>query len=181
MKKILIIGSLVIAFVIAGCSEKADVEVDGTTTQVSSDGTTTTTSTSGDGVMTGSSSDSDNAMGGNVSGNELHSVYFAFDKFNIEGDRNIQTIKTNSKLITDSVYEVRVEGNTDEWGSDEYNYALGLKRASSVKDALVNNDVPVNKIKLVSYGESKPRCTEKTKECWRENRRVDFVLIPNAQ
>lgn len=185
MKKILIIGSLVIAFVIAGCSEKADVEVDSTTTEV--EGETGSTSSSGDtSTMSGSSSDFDNSNNAmennaNMDSNNLHSIYFKFDKFSIEGDKNIQTLKNNAKLITDSTYEVRVEGNTDEWGNDEYNFALGLKRASSTKDALVNNNVPVNKIKLVSYGESKPKCTEKTKECWQKNRRVDFVLIPNAQ
>lgn len=179
MKKMLIIGSLVIAFVIAGCAEKTDVEVDGTSSTQVSD--SSSTSASGDNsTLSGQSSDSSNAMN-NADSDALHSVYFKFDRFNIEGDKNIETIKNNSRLITDTTYEVRVEGNTDEWGSDEYNYALALKRASSVKDALINNNVPLNKIKLVSYGESKPRCTEKTKECWRENRRVDFVLVPNNQ
>ena len=70
---------------------------------------------------------------------------------------------------------VTVSGNTDEWGSDEYNYALGLKRANSVKDALVANGVNAN-IALVSLGESSPVCTEKTKACWAKNRRVEHDL-----
>ena len=73
--------------------------------------------------------------------------------------------------------EIRVEGNTDEWGNDEYNFALALKRASSARDALVSNGVPAETVKLVSYGESKPVCSEKTKECWQKNRRVDFVPV----
>ena len=70
---------------------------------------------------------------------------------------------------------VKVSGNTDEWGTDEYNYALGLKRANSVKDVLVANGVVAN-VSLVSLGESSPVCTEKTKDCWSKNRRVEHDL-----
>ena len=73
---------------------------------------------------------------------------------------------------------VRIEGNTDEWGTDEYNYALGLKRAVAVKDALVARGVSEGKMVLVSYGESKPTCMEKTRECWAENRKVTFKMLP---
>lgn len=171
-RRMLFIASLAIAFVLVGCTAKTQTDTsssgDSTTT---SDGTSGTDSTQGQGTM---GTDGTATMAG-----DLESVYFGFDKFIIEGSANIQTIRQNAQAITDSTYEVRVEGNTDEWGSDEYNYALALKRASSVKDALEGNNVPSAKIKLVSYGESKPKCTEKTRECWRENRRVDFVLIPN--
>lgn len=167
------IGSLVLAMVIVGCSEKSDVAVDEGTTSSSQNGG----AGSGDGNSTISNGSGESEYGtGNSS--SLYSVYFGFDRFIVEGNKNTNTIKNNAKLIINSGSNVRVEGNTDEWGSDEYNYALALKRASSVKDALINNNVPANKIDLVSYGESKPRCTEKTKECWRENRRVDFVLAP---
>lgn len=172
VKKLLVAGSLVIAMVISGCSNKNDIEVD-------------TQATSGQGGAAGSG-----LFGGTINGevtsrgntgggdNSLYSVYFGFDRFIIEGNRNVEIIKNNAKLIIESNANVRVEGNTDEWGSDEYNYALALKRASSVKDALVGNGVAEAKIDLVSYGESKPLCTEKTRECWKENRRADFVLTP---
>ncbi len=73
---------------------------------------------------------------------------------------------------------VRIEGNTDEWGTDEYNYALGLKRAVAVRESLVAKGVDQNKTILVSYGESKPTCTSKTRECWAENRKVTFKILP---
>lgn len=164
------IGSLVLAMVIVGCGDKSDVSVDEGTTSGSQNGS------GADGNSTMSGGAGENGYGGDSS--SLYSVYFGFDRFVVEGTKNTNTIKNNARLIINSGSNVRVEGNTDEWGSDEYNYALALKRASSVKDALINNNVPANKIDLVSYGESKPRCTEKTKECWRENRRVDFVLAP---
>ena len=107
-------------------------------------------------------------------------MYFGFDRFIIEGSKNIEVVKNNANLIISSGANVRIEGNTDEWGSDEYNYALALKRASSVKDALIGNGVAEAKIDLVSYGESKPLCVEKTRACWQENRRADFVLTPVA-
>ncbi len=182
MKKILIASSLAIAFIIAGCSEKTSVEADNTATEtVKNDNMGNDNDLNGNSTIDNSGEDRDmNMVANNDNRNidSLNSVYFKFDKFNIEGEDNINTIKNNAQSIIDSTYEVKVEGNTDEWGSDEYNYALALKRASSVKDALVSNNVPAEKIQLVSYGESKPKCLEKTKQCWQENRRVDFVLIP---
>lgn len=171
VKKLLVAGSLVVAMVISGCSNKNDIEVD-------------TQATSGQGGagggLAGGTISGEVTSRGNTGGgdNSLYSVYFGFDRFIIEGNRNVEIIKNNARLIIESNANVRVEGNTDEWGSDEYNYALALKRASSVKDALVGNGVAEAKIDLVSYGESKPLCTEKTRECWKENRRADFVLTP---
>lgn len=169
MKRFLLALSFVVSMVIVGCGDKSDVEVD-------------TKSTSGDSAVNGGGAngtvDGEISSRGNTSGgdNSLYSVYFGFDRFIIEGNKNVETIKNNAKLIEESGLNVRVEGNTDEWGSDEYNYALALKRASAVKDALIGNGIVADKISLVSYGESKPLCTEKTRECWRENRRADFVL-----
>ncbi|MDU5325453.1 OmpA family protein, partial [Campylobacter ureolyticus] len=72
---------------------------------------------------------------------------------------------------------VKVEGNCDEWGTDEYNYALGLKRAKSVKDALVANGVRADRISVVSYGESNPVCKDKSKSCDAQNRRDEFRVF----
>ncbi len=79
---------------------------------------------------------------------------------------------------TASNYMIKIEGNCDEWGSDEYNFALGLKRTSSVKKALVSQGVDEKRITMVSYGESNPVCAEKSRDCWAKNRRVDFKLLP---
>ncbi len=110
---------------------------------------------------------------------KLTSVYFNFDQFNIRSD--MQGKISNSSQIansTASAFTVKLEGNCDEWGSDEYNFALGLKRANAVKKALVSEGVDSSRIALVSYGESNPTCADKTKDCWAENRRVDFKLLP---
>ena len=106
----------------------------------------------------------------------IEHVYFAFDKYNLTAENKDKATSNASKLSPlKADTTVTVSGNTDEWGSDEYNYALGLKRANSVKDVLVANGVTAN-ISLVSLGESSPVCTEKTKDCWAKNRRVEHEL-----
>jgi peptidoglycan-associated lipoprotein len=110
---------------------------------------------------------------------ELATVYFAFDKYDIVGDNTSKVSSDASVLNTKaSAYGIKLEGNCDEWGSDEYNIALGLKRADAVKKALVSEGVSESRISMVSYGESNAVCSDKTKECWAQNRRVDFKLLP---
>jgi len=110
---------------------------------------------------------------------ELTSVYFAFDKFDINDATQEKITAAASVMQGDaSDFNLKLEGNCDEWGSDEYNMALGLKRASSVKKALVAEGVDAERISMVSFGESNPTCTDKTQECWSKNRRVDFKLLP---
>ncbi len=107
----------------------------------------------------------------------IQNVYFGFDKYILnagEKDKAISNAEKLSELNVNST--VKVSGNTDEWGTDEYNYALGLKRAKAVKDILVQNGVKAN-ISLVSFGESNPACTTKTNRCWQKNRRVEHELV----
>ncbi|MDQ1263439.1 MAG: peptidoglycan-associated lipoprotein [Campylobacterota bacterium] len=110
---------------------------------------------------------------------ELATINFDFDKFNINA-ANQPKVPANAEVLKTkaSKFSTKLEGNCDEWGSDEYNIALGLKRANEVKKALSAEGVNADKITMVSYGESNPVCTEKTKECWAQNRRVDFKLLP---
>lgn len=107
---------------------------------------------------------------------KLESVYFDFDKSNIRNDAS-QVLKNNAKALKNvSGIKVRIEGNCDERGTNEYNMALGERRANSARDYLVNLGIDKNILSTVSYGEEKPVCTEHNESCWSKNRRVDFVI-----
>ena len=112
----------------------------------------------------------------------LESVHFGFDKYQLTDDMREITSANYTKIdeTTQSYSDLKIklEGNCDEWGSDEYNYALGLKRAKVTKDALVADGVDANRIVMVSFGESNPVCTQKNTACWKMNRRVDYRLLP---
>ena len=110
---------------------------------------------------------------------ELLTIYFGFDQFTVTTDMK-ERVGQDAKIANAAAsdFMIKLEGNCDEWGSDEYNYALGLKRANNVKKALVTEGVDAGRITMVSYGESNPVCSDKTQECWAQNRRVDFKLLP---
>jgi peptidoglycan-associated lipoprotein len=82
--------------------------------------------------------------------------------------KHAEFLKAHSNAV------VTLEGNADERGSEERNMKLGDKRAKAVKKSLVKLGVPAKQIKVVSYGESRPRQTCHEEKCWKENRRVDF-------
>lgn len=104
----------------------------------------------------------------------VESIYFDFDSVILDEEAKAD-IKVNSDIINlgDKNMSIRIEGNADSRGSDEYNYALGLKRAEAVKTRLISEGV-TNKLDVVSYGEANPVCTELTEDCFSKNRRVQF-------
>lgn len=107
----------------------------------------------------------------------VESIYFGFDKYNLTEEQR-KIAKDNASKLNGLEGSVKVEGNCDEWGTDEYNYALGLKRAKVVKDALIADGISESKISVVSFGESNPVCADKTKECWSKNRRAEYKPLP---
>ncbi|MDA3947552.1 MAG: OmpA family protein [Helicobacteraceae bacterium] len=110
---------------------------------------------------------------------QLRTVNFAFDKYKVDFEMEPRVI-ANSNLVNGDAadYMIKLEGNCDTWGSNEYNFALGLRRANAVKSAMVAEGVDSERISMVSYGENNPVCSEATKECWSQNRRVDVKLLP---
>ncbi len=108
----------------------------------------------------------------------IENIYFGFDKYNLTSDMKDVAKSNASKLAgIQSGTTIKVEGNCDEWGTDEYNYALGLKRAKVVKDALVMDGIASDAVSVVSFGESNPVCTDKNKDCWSKNRRSEHKLV----
>ncbi|MFT5662248.1 MAG: peptidoglycan-associated lipoprotein [Sulfurimonas sp.] len=181
--KSIVLSSVVTALLIfSGCSSKnPDATGTNATTNASTnaqevEGVNTETVPAANSLISSGNTGIDSMS---VMEGKLGSVYFEFDQFTV-------TPAMQSKVTNDSdaaktavsKYNIKLEGNCDEWGSDEYNFALGLKRADSVKKALIANGVDASKITMVSYGESNPSCSDKTQECWANNRRVDFKLLP---
>jgi len=74
----------------------------------------------------------------------------------------------------DSTFTVQIEGHCDERGSAEYNLALGDRRATATKNALVTLGIPADKLKTISYGKERPLCTDATEDCYARNRRAHF-------
>jgi len=112
----------------------------------------------------------------------LTSIHFDFDNYKMSSEMN-KISNTNSKKVdevlnTNKNIKIKLEGNCDEWGTDEYNFALGLKRAKTVKTSLINSGIKSSSIIVVSLGESNPVCNDQTKTCWKKNRRVDHKLLP---
>jgi len=106
-------------------------------------------------------------------------IYFDFDKYNIKASEWPKVEKLAELIKNNPVnYTVRIEGNCDEWGTEEYNYALGLKRANAVKNALIKLGVDPKKLTIISYGELNPVCTAHAKWCWKKNRRDNFTYLP---
>jgi peptidoglycan-associated lipoprotein len=108
----------------------------------------------------------------------LRNIYFDFDKSDIRPgdakilDENAQWLKTNPDLL------VLIEGHCDERGTNDYNLALGERRAKSTMNYLVAQGVQVNRFTIISYGEERPMCAEHTEDCWAKNRRSHFLAKP---
>jgi len=113
---------------------------------------------------------------GNSSSDGFQSVYFGFGDYGISSGME-SAISRNVSVAGQSSKKLKIEGNCDEFGTDEYNYALGLKRAKVVKDALESQGISPSKMVIVSYGESNPICSSPTDSCYGKNRRVDLRLI----
>jgi peptidoglycan-associated lipoprotein len=199
MKKLtLVVMSLVLVLFTAGCSSKKDVGFDATSKTKTNNqakdksvsplkkGEVVNVKDNMDAIDNNTNGDLSyvNVVESNVNGKvvKLRSVHFAFDKYKLSNEMLV-IAKDNYKIINPLVNDnanlkIKLEGNCDEWGTDEYNYALGLKRAKSAKDKLVNDGINPNSIVLVSFGESNPICHDKTSLCWKKNRRVDYKLLP---
>jgi len=108
----------------------------------------------------------------------LKEVYFDFDRYDLKPEARA-TLKANAGwLKANPSARVEVEGHCDERGTNEYNLALGAKRAQAARDYLVSLGIAAGRLSTVSYGEEVPVCKEQTEDCWQKNRRARFVVAP---
>lgn len=104
-------------------------------------------------------------------------IYFDFDKSNIRENQRDRIKKNAAFLKENKVVRARIEGNCDERGTNEYNMALGERRAISAKKYLVNLGIHEDRMHTISYGEEKPLLYGHDEYSWAQNRRDDFVMV----
>jgi len=127
-----------------------------------------------DGTYSENNPYSDNGAYGNSG---VRNIYFGVDQYHITADK-LGEIAHNAAILRKTRGKIKIEGHCDATGTDEYNYALGLRRAKAAKDALIAKGIPANRIILVSMGESSPECvTDTSAACYAKNRRVEFKIV----
>ena len=107
---------------------------------------------------------------------DLKDIHFKFDQYDLDDNsravlqKNAEFLKSNPNL------HVEVQGHCDERGTNNYNIALGERRAHSTKKYLVAQGVKSRNVHVISYGEEKPFCFGSGEVCWQENRRAHFMV-----
>lgn len=104
-------------------------------------------------------------------------VHFAFDSDSLDIPNQAIAREHAQYMLKYPNVRLRIEGNTDERGTREYNLALGERRAQAVKDFLVANGVSPDRIEIISFGAEKPLNPGHDESAWAENRRADFVYL----
>ncbi|MEE8581674.1 MAG: peptidoglycan-associated lipoprotein Pal [Myxococcota bacterium] len=104
---------------------------------------------------------------------DLATVYFDFDRSEIRQDAR-RVLRSNAETLKQADANITIEGHCDERGNEEYNLALGDRRASAVKKYLVNVGVSGSRMRTISYGESKPAVSGHDESAWRWNRSTQF-------
>jgi peptidoglycan-associated lipoprotein len=105
----------------------------------------------------------------------LKDVFFDFDKYDIRAN-DAKILDTNATWLKSNDNLVLIEGHCDERGTNEYNLALGERRAKATMNYLVSQGVQASRITIISYGKERPTCTEHTESCWAQNRRAHFLV-----
>jgi peptidoglycan-associated lipoprotein len=108
----------------------------------------------------------------------LRDIHFEFDQYRIRPDAG-RALEDNARWLKAHVGAVLlIEGHADERGTNEYNLALAERRAGAARDYLINLGVARTRINVVSYGEERPVCADRTENCWAQNRRAHFLVRP---
>lgn len=107
-----------------------------------------------------------------LAGSVLH---FDYDATNLDRQNRQRLARIAEYLRDHPEVGLRISGNCDERGTEEYNLHLGQRRADSAKKYLIELGLSKSKVKTVSYGKDKPTCSEASESCWAQNRRDDFT------
>jgi peptidoglycan-associated lipoprotein len=124
----------------------------------------------------GGSSLQNNMQGGRMGQGPLGDIHFGYNDATIQPQDN-EILKGNADYLSKNAgTRVQIEGHCDDRGSEEYNLALGARRAQAAKDYLSTLGISGDRMTTISYGKELPLCTEETDDCWAQNRRDHFAL-----
>jgi peptidoglycan-associated lipoprotein len=103
-------------------------------------------------------------------------IYFDLDKYDLRADARA-TLAQNAKWLKENPsWRIQIEGHCDERGTNDYNLALGDRRANSARDYLISAGVPASRVQTISYGEERPGTQGNNEAAWARNRRGEFVI-----
>ena len=183
MTKSMAIPAVILAFVLVGCARQP------TTTQgaapsptggvgvrvMTPDGMKPAGGTSDGRTMSGTGANRP-SLDGFKSAAELRDIHVEFDRADIR-EVDAKALDANAGWLKEHADQlVVIEGHTDERGTNEYNTALGDRRAKATMNYLVSRGVPSSRITVISYGEQRPSCAQHVDACWAENRRAHFLV-----
>lgn len=162
-KKLILPSLLVLSFALTGCSSNSKKKQGSNSDSVIEDASENSSM-----ELNGSSDDS--------TAGPLQTVFFSLDSSNLSSAAK-NTLETNAEYLklTDAI-DIQIEGHCDERGGNQYNLALGERRARAVRDYLVALGVDSGRISIISYGKEKPLSFGHNEEAWGQNRRANFVI-----
>lgn len=108
----------------------------------------------------------------------LRDIYFDFDSYELRADQRATLEANASWLMANTSYKVIIEGHCDERGTDEYNLALGDRRANAARSYLQHLGVATERLSTISYGEAYPVDPGHHESAWSKNRRAHFGVVP---
>lgn len=103
-------------------------------------------------------------------------IHFEFDRYDLDAEARAILDELGTWLLENSDFGVVIEGHCDERGTDEYNLALGERRAKAARDYLVAMGVGADRVGTISYGEERPLDRGNNEEAWARNRRAEFLI-----
>jgi peptidoglycan-associated lipoprotein len=161
------LAMMCVALGVTGCSsKKKGIEGEGTGANVGNQGL-------GEGSLDALKNGS---LGGSGTGGPLHDIHFGYNDYTVQ-PQDSSVLKDNASWLSQHPQNnVQIEGHCDERGSEEYNIALGAKRAQSAKDYLITLGVSPSRVSTISYGKELPLCQDHDESCWSQNRRDHFVV-----
>ena len=112
---------------------------------------------------------------------KLNTVFFDFDRATVRAGERVKVEEVALYLKGDAKVKLMVEGHCDERGTEEYNRALGERRALSLREYLANLGIAADRIHTISYGEDQPAVPGHNEAAWGKNRRGEFVLLKPVQ